>query len=569
MLITDTQKLTQFDSNNRIWQGVGGIERTRNGRLFSTFYSGNCRETLGNFCPLLISDDDGKSWSEPICVAYAGESYRCYDPALWIDPLDRLWFIWNLDPTHLVYASICENPDAEVLVWSEPFKIAEGNIITKPIVLSSGEWLFPVANWQYNVLSSYYEAIGISFDRNDKKIMEHCSCISGANVYKTVDNGKTFKYVGGCKHILCPNYEEPSLFERKDGVLVFYMRTRLGVARSFSYDKAVTWSVAESFNITGPVSKFFARRLKSGRLLLVNHHNFNGRNNLTALLSEDDGETYPYTFLLDERDNVSYPDIVEGEDGYIYISYDRERGDCKESIEEAEKCAREILFAKINEQDILEGKIVSKESRLKQIVSKLTNHRETCEYYKHIPNVDAASLIERHSTLQDILSEIFYYYPLYCKNNHCTDYEKIEALIKEAEKVDVKTSADILDKLIKYLRDITLQTKFTEYAPIVESVIEILQKNESDNINLKSLADEIGVNVYYMCHVFKRKTGLSIIEYNNSNRLLHAKNLLINTTESITQIAQECNFTDASYFTLKFKKAEGITPSKYRKLNKI
>lgn len=567
MLITDTQKLKQFDSNNRIWQGVGAIERTKNGRLFSTFYSGNCRETLGNFCPLLISDDDGFTWSEPICVAYAGESYRCYDPALWIDPLGRLWFIWNLDPTHLVYASICENPDAETLTWTKPFVIAEGTMITKPIVLESGEWLFPVANWNYNVLCSYYEAIGISFDRNNKEIMEHHSSISGANIYKTTDNGKTFTYIGGCKHILCPNYEEPSLFERKDGVIVYYMRTRLGVARSFSYDKGVTWTVAEDFNITGPVSKLFVRRLKSGRILLVNHHNFKGRNNLTALLSEDDGETYPYTLLLDERDNVSYPDIAESDDGYIYISYDRERGDCKASIEEAEACAREILFAKINEQDILEGKIVSKDSRLKQIVSKLTNHRKTCEYYRHIPSIDAAALIERHSTLEEILNEIFYYYPLNCKNNHCADYEKIESLIKEAEKANIKDSTDTLDKLIEYLRDITLQAKFTEYVPIVESVIEFLQKNPSGNISLNALADEIGANVYYMCHVFKRKTGLSIIEYRDAKRLLQAKKLLTSTNKTITEICHDCGFGDASYFTLKFKKSEGITPSKYRKLN--
>ena len=566
MLITDKEKLKQFDSENRIWQGVGAIERTKKGRIFSTFYSGNCRETLGNFCPLLISDDDGFTWSEPICVAYAGESYRCYDPALWIDPLGRLWFIWNVEPIHAAFASICENPDADSLVWSEPFLIAEGNIITKPIVLSSGEWLFPVANWQYNVLCSFYDATEVRFDKNDKDIMEHCNAISGANVYKTVDNGKTFTFLGGCKHILSPNYEEPSLFERKDGVLVFYMRTRLGVARSFSYDRGVTWTVAEDFNITGPVSKLFVRRLKSGRLLLVNHHNFKGRNNLTALLSEDDGETYPYTLLLDERDNVSYPDFTEGDDGYIYISYDRERGDCKESIEEAEKCAREILFAKICEQDIIEGKLVSKDSRLKQITSKLTNHRETCEYYKHIANIDAQSIIKRNSSLEQMLNEIFNYYPLNCRNQHCADYRKIESLIKKAED-EKENLLPILSELISYLHDITLKAKFVEYVPVVESVLEYLQNNPSENVSLNTLADKIGVNVYYMCHVFKKKTGLSIVEYHNASRLLHAKNMLINTQKSITTISQECGFTDASYFTLKFKKSEGITPSKYRKLN--
>lgn len=83
------------------------------------------KETLGNFCPVIISDDEGKSFSEPICTAYLGENQRCYDPVLWIDPMNRLWFIWNEVPAFCVYASICEKPDEEKLNWSEPFFIGK------------------------------------------------------------------------------------------------------------------------------------------------------------------------------------------------------------------------------------------------------------------------------------------------------------------------------------------------------------------------------------------------------------------------------------------------------------
>ena len=565
MLITDTQKLKQFNSESRLWQGIPSIERTQKGRLFCTFYSGNCTETLGNFCPLIYSDDDGNSWSEPICVAYKGDSFRCFDPVLWIDPLHRLWFIWNIEMEIGSYASICENPDADSLVWSEPFLIANGVIINKPTVLSSGEWLFPAANWDYNILHAHLEYIGADFNKNDRDVMEYNQKVRGSNVYKSSDNGKTFTYLGGCKHVLYPNYDEHCIFEKKDGVLVMYIRTKLGVARSFSYDRGVNWTVGESFNITGPVSKLFVRRLKSGRLLLVNHHNFKGRNNLTALLSEDDGVTYPYTLLLDERDNVSYPDITEGDDGYIYISYDRERGSTFTSdIPKGQ--AREILFAKITEQDIIEGKIVSKGSRLKQIISKLTNDLSDSEYYKRVPNIDASVLVKKHKNLPDILDAVFSHYPLNCKNSHCADYEKIEAIIKKAEN-EKGDLTPIIDEFIKYLRDIALQAKFNEYVPIVESVIKILQENPSGKTSLNELSREIGVNVYYMCHVFKRKTGLTILEYSNANKLLHAKNMLIKTNKTIAQIALDCGFGDASYFTSAFKKSEGITPSVYRKLH--
>ena len=83
-----------------------------------------------------------------------------------------------------------------------------------------------------------------------------------------------------------------------------------------------------------------------------------GRRNLTALLSEDDGKTWPYSLLLDERNEVSYPDAKEADDGYIYVTYDWER-----------VTQRQILMAKFTENDILNGRICSEEGRLRILVN--------------------------------------------------------------------------------------------------------------------------------------------------------------------------------------------------------
>ena len=97
---------------------------------------------------------------------------------------------------------------------------------------------------------------------------------------------------------------------------------------------------------------------------------------MTALLSEDDGKTWPYSLLLDERDQVSYPDAMEAEDGFIYIVYDRERGCFKESLVEACADAREILMAKITEKDILAGQLTDEGSFLQGIISKLGEYAD-------------------------------------------------------------------------------------------------------------------------------------------------------------------------------------------------
>jgi len=180
-----------------------------------------------------------------------------------------------------------------------------------------------------------------------------------SNVYISRDKGQTFSLYGQAD-VPNRNFDEHMVVERKDGRLLMLVRAIYGIGKSCSYDGGKTWTPGEDSGLGGPCSRFFIRRLKSGRILLVNHYHFKGRNNMTAMLSEDEGESWKGFLLLDERDQVSYPDGTEDEDGNIYIIYDRERYG-----------AKEILMAKVTEEDILAGKIVSSQSRLKVITDKL------------------------------------------------------------------------------------------------------------------------------------------------------------------------------------------------------
>lgn len=358
MLVVSKRLLARFYSEKRLWQGIPSIEKSRKGRLFASFYSGGTKEEYGNFCAVIKSDDDGKSWSEPVLVAYNGKSSRCYDSCLWIDPCGRLWFIWNTMPEFIAYASVCEDPDAEVLKWGKPFPIGNDVMLNKPTVLKDGRWLFPVAVWAENV----YVMEGVVSKRKDRL----------AFAYETRDCGKTFRCLGGAD---VPErwFDEHMFLQRNDGSISMYVRTKYGIGVCHSAD-GVKWSEGEDSKLKGPNSRFFIRRLKSGNVLLINHVHFNGRNNLTAQLSLDDGKTFVGGLLLDERCDVSYPDGTQDGEGYIYAIYDRERGCFKKSLEENRRCAKEILFAKFTEKDILAGKIESAGGMLKQIVSKLDNY---------------------------------------------------------------------------------------------------------------------------------------------------------------------------------------------------
>lgn len=233
--------------------------------------------------------------------------------------------------------------------------------MNKPAVSANGDWLFSIAIWRLDIYAEMRERGLVPED------------VAGAYLYKTCDHGKTFTRLGFAD-VANRSFDEHMVYEREDGSLRMLVRLEKGqekgIAESISRDGGLTWSEGVPV-YEGPSSRFFIQKLPSGRVLFINHHDFTGRNNLTAFLSEDDGKTFPYRLLLDERKSVSYPDAQLCADGFIRITYDHLRGCFKSSLEEVYSYPREILIARITEEDILAGKLVTDGSELQTVATRL------------------------------------------------------------------------------------------------------------------------------------------------------------------------------------------------------
>jgi len=555
MLITDKNELTKYRTEYRLWQGIPSVEITKGGRIFVTFYSGERGERVGNFA-MVVKSEDGETFTEPIAVAYK-DAHRCFDPCLWIDPLGRLWFTWAEMPDDATYAAVCDDPDAEELTWSDVFRIGEDIMMNKPIVLSTGEWLFPIAVWMRDIRRIYAPA----YDETKTP---------GAYVYKTVDQGKTFQRLGGAD-VPGRDFDEHMVVELRDQRLANYVRTAAGIGVSYSYDRGKTWSKGTDTGYGGAESRFHIRRLASGRLLLINHEEQPGRKtrrvNLTAYLSEDDGKTWPYKLLLDERDWVSYPDAAVGPDGSIYVVYDRERGGSG-SLSAAYARAREILLAKFTEEDILAGKIISPGSKTKQIVSKLGKYADEASNPYGEPDRCSDKELARRVLAEapnNALGRIFEYYPVNCVNMGRAENRSLDALAEKLEETeDPAAKEKTVIEIIALIRSVS-KADLPGSSPVVDAVKALLLSDPTGEISVKEMAEKIGVSLYYMMHQFKKYTGITVLEYKTELKLTAAKRMLWGTDESISRIAQECGFGTSSYFSKIFMQAENMSPSAYRK----
>ena len=100
---------------------------------------------------------------------------------------------------------------------------------------------------------------------------------------------------------------------------------------------------------------------------------------------------------------------------------------------------------------------------------------------------------------------------------------------------------------------------------IIRKTREFIRANYKKKIKLIDISKAIYLSPYYLSHIFKRETGITLMEYLTKVRIEEAKRLLENTQWNTTRISFEVGCTDQSYFSKVFKKIEGISPSDYRK----
>lgn len=355
----NTSPLPKYDYDKLDYGMTIGIERTPKGRLWACWVAGG--DSPEAYFVLATSDDDGGTWSKPRLVVDSHSKNLPRERSilvgnLWTDPLGRLWLIFDqsmdmFDGRAGVWAAICDNPDADKPQWSKPRRIWHGVTLNKPTVLSNGEWMLPMSLDQRGGFGPF------------KGCFSELDPMRGANVFVSTDKGETWER-RGMAVFPNPDWHEHMIVERKDGSLWMLARTAKGIMQSTSTDGGRTWAKpTEPPNIRQPNARFHVRRLASGRVLLVKHGDkveaYEGRVQLSAWLSDDDGIHWKGGLILDERKGVSYPDGFQAPDGTIYISYDRNRS-----------TDGEILLARFTEEDILAKKLVGPKSKLKMLISR-------------------------------------------------------------------------------------------------------------------------------------------------------------------------------------------------------
>lgn len=124
----------------------------------------------------------------------------------------------------------------------------------------------------------------------------------------------------------------------------------------------------------------------------------------------------------------------------------------------------------------------------------------------------------------------------------------------------------LLEMFILLMEHAQMQHALSDTARAVEQTVAYIERHYQENITARQLYRMAGVAKWQYSTLFQSLTGRKPLEYLLEVRLNRAKQLLVETDDTLGQIARHVGFKDESYFGRKFRQSFGMTPRNYAEL---
>lgn len=93
---------------------------------------------------------------------------------------------------------------------------------------------------------------------------------------------------------------------------------------------------------------------------------------------------------------------------------------------------------------------------------------------------------------------------------------------------------------------------------------DLLRQIDDENLSVRRVAREVGMSSYHFIRLFKAVFGETPKQCQLRARLEKAKNLLMLTDFSVTDVCMEAGFSSLGTFTYVFTSRVGVPPTIYR-----
>lgn len=181
---------------------------------------------------------------------------------------------------------------------------------------------------------------------------------------------------------------------------------------------------------------------------------------------------------------------------------------------------------------------------------------------------------------QNSLIEFPFFYTIHQDNpplplDNENDIRFLESLFRQSI-AEISKSGNYTIDLLRSILDLILTTCAARYKVsenmlnkgkgqiLVKRFFHLLEENHQKNLSLSDYSGMMGVTPNHLTQTVKLLTGKTSSQIVKAKQLMEIKRLLVHTNLSVSEIANQLNFDDQSYFTKFFKRETGITPIQYR-----
>lgn len=156
-------------------------------------------------------------------------------------------------------------------------------------------------------------------------------------------------------------------------------------------------------------------------------------------------------------------------------------------------------------------------------------------------------------------------------------HETIAGLKERLLSLDKKTGFDSVLELLSIMHDLSISRnmrtlsdpsftneKFNYNSRRIEKVFEYMNNNYNRQVSLAEVSRIANMPEASFSRFIKKRTGKTFIDSLNEIRLGHASRMLIDTTNTVAEIAYKCGFNNISNFNRIFKRKKFCIPKEFR-----
>jgi AraC family transcriptional regulator len=118
----------------------------------------------------------------------------------------------------------------------------------------------------------------------------------------------------------------------------------------------------------------------------------------------------------------------------------------------------------------------------------------------------------------------------------------------------------------KYTNPATKKPEFQGGLQIrqLRKVEDHVREHVAEDLSVKGLAELVELSPFHFSRVFKKTTGMSLLQFVTRERITRAQQLMRETSRSIIDVALEVGYTSPSHFTKVFRRVTAVAPNEFR-----